>query len=306
MVGSGLLGGAIRRAIAARPDFELAIIPALPWTDSTRFTESVEKSFAALLSASCDWCVIWAAGAANMTSSPDQIERELDQYRIVLNSMATVLGTAPHRGQFFLASSVGAVYAGSENPPFTESSMVNATSPYGELKVAMEQSTRDFARVSATPTVIGRITNLYGPGQRLDKMQGLITHLILSRYGKKPMSIFVPLDTVRDYFYVDDCAELILDSLNRLRSRTESSDAAVTKIFGSGEATSISALLGHLRFITKVPPAIAIGVRESSVYQAPDLRIRSTVWPDLDRRANMPLPAGFHSTVLDVLRLLAR
>ena len=296
----------MRRAIAARPDFELATIPSLPWTDAVLFKGSVEASFAALLKASPDWCVIWAAGAANMSSSPDQIKRELDQFRIVLDSMATVLGNTAHHGQFFLASSVGAVYAGSDGPPFTESSMVNATSPYGELKVAMEQSTRDFARVSATPTLIGRITNLYGPGQRLDKMQGLITHLILSRYGKKPTTIFVPLDTVRDYFYVDDCAELILDSLNRLESRMESSDTAVTKIFGSGEATSISALLGHLRFITKVPPAIAIGVRESSVYQAPDLRIRSTVWPDLDRRATTPLPAGFHSTVLDVIRLLQR
>ena len=296
----------MRRSIAARPNYELAPLPGLPWDNPAAFRGAVEANFTALRAASEKWCVIWAAGVANMASSAEQISQELEQFRLVLQVLAKSLGTQPHNGIFFLASSVGAVYAGSENPPFTESTRICATSPYGELKVSMERSSTEFALASRTPIVIGRITNLYGPGQRVDKMQGLITHLILSRFGKVPMSIFVPLDTVRDYFYVDDCAELILDSLNRLTLHGESTATAVVKILGSGEATSISALLGHLRFITKVPPAIALGWRESSAYQAADLRVRSIVWPDIDRRAKMPLAAGFHSTILDVLKLIQR
>jgi UDP-glucose 4-epimerase len=156
------------------------------------------------------------------------------------------------------------------------------------------------------PSVIGRITNLYGPGQRLDKSQGLISHLLLSRFGNIPATIFVPLETVRDYFYVDDCARLVLDSLWELERLGVRRGTAVTKIFGSGQGVSISSLLGHLRFITKAAPSVVIGRRPSAKFQAPDLRIRSIVWPHLDRREKTPIAAGFHATMIDVLSALQR
>ena len=55
--------------------------------------------------------------------------------------------------------------------------------------------------------MIGRFSNLYGPGQNLGKLQGLISRLALSAVTRQPINIFVPLDTIRDYVYVDDAAQ---------------------------------------------------------------------------------------------------
>lgn len=306
VIGSGLLGGAIRRTVIGRSDWKLVELPSLPWADPGSLASVTLQNFDALRQGHSEWSIVWAAGVASMSSSAEAIERELDQFRVVMNTLERAILASETRGSLFFASSVGAVYAGSAAPPFTEETTIEPTSPYGSLKAAMEEVVRAFAAASSTPTLIGRITNLYGPGQSVEKLQGLITHLILARYGGRPTSIFVPLDTVRDYLYVDDCAHLVLDALLRLEAESAATVPVVTKILGSGEAVSISTLLGHLRFITKVSPAVALGIHESSSYQAPDLRVRSVVWPELDRRSRMPLAAGFHATMLDVLRLLQR
>ena len=66
---------------------------------------------------------------------------------------------------------------------------------------------------------MGRIANLYGPGQGLEKPQGLISQIIRSHLIRTPISIYVPLDTMRDYLFAPDCGELVVDALRRLPAR---------------------------------------------------------------------------------------
>jgi UDP-glucose 4-epimerase len=269
----------------------------------------VRRTFRTLLERSersaQSWSVVWAAGGALPSGTRELFENELAQFRVALSVMTEEIEVARTRGTMFYSSSGGAVYAGSSQPPFTEASTPVPISPYGWHKLAMEEAVKEFAKSSGTAVMAGRITNLYGPGQSVDKLQGLISHLALARFGTRSASIFVPLETVRDYLYVDDCAAVILDALDRLRSEAESSAVvAVTKIIGSGTGVTISTLLGYARALTKAPLRVAFGSTPNTKNQAVDLRMRSVVWPELDRREYTPLAAGFHATTLDVLRIL--
>jgi UDP-glucose 4-epimerase len=309
VVGSGLLGGAIRRVARVSHEWTVVEVPALPWSSPAEMRGAAAANVRSLRGRAdtedCGWSIVWAAGASTVASNDDQTALEAHQFRVILDAMREA-SVGDDRGSLFFPSSVGAVYAGSDSPPFTEETPVAATSPYGRLKLKLEEIVAEFSRETGTPSVIGRVTNLYGPGQRLDKSQGLISHLLLSRYGDLPATIFVPLETVRDYFYVDDCARLVLDSLLELERSGAKPGTVVTKIFGSGQGVSISSLLGYLRFITKAAPSVSIGRRPSAKFQAADLRIKSIVWPHLDRREKTPIAAGFHATMIDVLGTLQR
>jgi UDP-glucose 4-epimerase len=307
----GLLGSGVARAVASRQDWSLFPAEPLPWSEPRAFDAAVRRSVRELIKAAAAqgrrWTIVWAAGAAVTSSLPAQFDGERDQLRRFLGILAKEAAGSKAAGSVFFASSGGAVYAGSANPPFTEDTATVPLAPYGLFKVEMEAELKAFAAASNVPVLIGRITNLYGPGQRLDKMQGLLSHLALSRFSGKPVFIFVPLETVRDYVFVDDCAQQILDALERLTAASDlPRPPVVTKIFGSGEGVSISLLLGLYRAVTKAAPRVVLGTTPSSQFQALDLRMRSVVWPDLDRRARMPLAAGFHATMMDVLGRLQR
>ena len=63
----------------------------------------------------------------------------------------------------------------------------------------MEADLRRFAAATGTAVLVGRIANLYGPGQNLAKPQGLVSQLCLANLTGQPLSIYVSLDTLRDY-----------------------------------------------------------------------------------------------------------
>ncbi|MCW2675807.1 MAG: nucleoside-diphosphate sugar epimerase, partial [Modestobacter sp.] len=63
----------------------------------------------------------------------------------------------------------------------------------------------------------------------------------------------------------------------------------------------ISNLLGHIRSLAKGQPNVMLGYSAEASMQGLDLRITSTVWPDLDKRQLTSLPAGIKATMDDVL-----
>lgn len=306
----GLLGSSVERAVVKRPGWTLARMEPLLWNDPAEFISGARASIRSFLTAAArqqaEWNIVWAAGVAVTSSPAARFDDERAQLRQFLECLADETGAARTCGNVFFASSAGGVYAGASGPPFTENTPAVPLAPYGAFKLEMEQELRVFAEASGAAVVVGRVANLYGPGQRLDKMQGLISHLAVSRFAAKPVFIFVPLETVRDYIFVDDCAELILDTLKRMSEEKArlSSPTFITKIIASGQAVSISSLLGYYRAITKSAPRVVLGTVSAAQYQAIDLRVRSVVWPELDRRERMPLEAGFHATMMDVLSLM--
>jgi UDP-glucose 4-epimerase len=304
----GLLGSATAAAITRRSGWELLPAEPLPWADDDALTAAASATATRLMETAAtdraNWAVLWLAGNAVTSTPPEAISRELRQLRLVLDAVGGAVayqGTSGS-GAVFYASSAGGVYGGSAHPPFDENSEPVPISGYGRFKLDAEASLFDFSRATGVSVLAGRIANLYGPGQKLGKMQGLISHLAKAQFSPKPASIFVPLETMRDYIFVRDCAELVLDCVARLRTVTAAAGRTeVVKNLASGQAVTISNLLGHIRTLAKSKPNVMLGYSAEASMQGLDLRITSSVWPDLDRRQLTSLPAGIKATMDDVL-----
>ncbi|MTD14106.1 NAD-dependent epimerase/dehydratase family protein [Nakamurella sp. YIM 132087] len=301
----GLLGGAVRRAALAR---RLPVLTSeVPWTEADPTRRVLTGDIDRMLDAGDGgWRIAWCAGGGVTGSTAEALRQEVRVFRTFLDDLAArSVGT---RGSVFVASSAGALYAGAAGAPFTERSAVAPLAPYGRAKVEMEQAADDFARRTGHRVVLGRIANLYGPGQDMNKGQGLVSHLCRAHLERRPLSVFVPLDTVRDYLFVDDCARMVLDLLDRCDTVADSTvtstvgtdtgnPGAVVKILASGQGTTIGALLGECRRLFKRTPKVVLGSSDTARFQARDLRLRSVVWPEIDRRPLTTLPAGIDATI---------
>jgi len=312
----GLLGQSLEAAFDPTGSPELLWRPPEPiaWSAPRAGAEDLRHQVGTFLRAAGDrpWSVAWCAGAGVTGSSGPALQLEL----AALGETLEALAAAPRRsdGAFFFASSAGGVYAGVGAPPYNESSPVRPLGAYGQAKLDAEALVTAWSHRTGTPSLIGRIANLYGPGQNLAKGQGLISQICRSHLTGQPVSIYVSLDTLRDYFFAPDCAEMIVEGLARLRQEQSAAQSGrgagmvsglvTTKILASQRAITIGAVIGEMRRIFKRSPRIVLGASPISALQARDLSLRSRVWPDLDRRALTPFPVGVATTSADLLRRL--
>lgn len=278
VVGSGgLLGRAVVTELSRRGHDVVTSV--VPWTDNARARDVVIED--AQRHRDVD-NVVWCAGAGVNGTSRDEFAQENQLLASVLDRLDC--------GTFFHASSAGGVYAGTPNAPHDENSVPSPLGDYGHAKLDAEALVR---RLSSR-TIIGRFANLYGPGQNLSKPQGLISHLCRGYLLASPVSIYVPMDTLRDYLFVTDAAEMVGDALEHAVTVSETS---TTKIFASGQAVTIGAILGACRSVFHRRPNVVQAASPLSAMQGSDLRLRSVVWPEIDRRTHRTLHAGIASTL---------
>jgi len=289
------------------------------WRPSGGFTWHDQETLEQELSLACrtfaeevgtsSWQVAWCAGAGVVASDSMDLERETRALARLLKALTNELcGQGRSSGSLFLASSAGGLYAGGKRPPFDEDSPVAPISPYGWAKLEQESLARQWSMETGTPLLIGRLSNLYGPGQKLSKAQGLITHMCQRIIARQPLVLYVPLDTIRHYLFAKDAGWLVADGIARLH--LEASQAAATptvvKVLASAQPTTVSTLLAQLRSITKRPVSVITAVSPNSGRQPRDLRMASRVWPDLDRRPMTSLSEGMRSVLAEILESSAR
>jgi CDP-paratose 2-epimerase len=77
-------------------------------------------------------------------------------------------------------------------------------SPYGCSKGAADQYVIDYSRSYNMPTVVFRMSCIYGPHQYGNEDQGWVAHFMLQALNNKPVTIFGDGKQVRDILYVDD------------------------------------------------------------------------------------------------------
>ena len=299
----GLIGSAINRQSSNA--FHTS---AIPWADyeATLSALALQLNDFRAKSQSGPWAIIWAAGAATVASS----EAETTQETLVLKGFLELLKAAPPQGAgvFFLVSSAGGVFAGALNPPFTETSEPNPISPYGLAKLANEQLAQRIL-TECCQVIIGRFSNIYGPGQKLDKLQGLISRLALSAITKEPINIFVPLSTVRDYIYVDDAADAAHAWINETHTRnatgSNTPNTSSVKIIAAGQGTSIGQLIRITQDVSHRKVPIAMGSHPSSAVQAADLRFIPSTLAGVDLPVTS-MPVGVKQVVDAILRQLQK
>ena len=116
-------------------------------------------------------------------------------------------------GGLFVASSAGGVYAGSSDPPFTERSVPRPISPYGRQSWNTSVSATLWGEAHGIPVLIGRIANLYGPGQDMSKAQGLVSQLALTASAEADHALCSARHNARLHL----CSRLCADDCTRAR-----------------------------------------------------------------------------------------
>jgi UDP-glucose 4-epimerase len=286
--GGGLFGQALVRASE-----NVFKAPRIPWGDETAALATLSESLSAFRNqAPEDWSIIWAAGHATTSSTPEQTAAELRLFSAFVEQLKQ--NTPSGRGVFGLTSSAGGVYAGSADPPFTSSTTPVPLSAYGHLKLDQERIAQSLS--PEIPVVSLRLSNLYGPGQNLTKLQGIISHLALATITRNPVNIFVPLDTLRDYVYVDDAAN---KAMNWMHAALVAQGGS-TRVVGSGQPQTLGRIVTLMRAISHVRIPIAFGLDISAAFQTPDLRLTPDVCPSTHKLAITPLPVGMRTVISDI------
>jgi len=300
VIGAGGLFGSSLARTATHQGYRVTTSRKIPWTDpeaaGVHLLADARDFLNQAQSDSAPWTIAWAAGHVTTASSPAAAEQELRLFTDFITGLTDLIeqNKDPKRGRFLLASSAGGIYSGASNPPFDAATPPSPAGPYGNLKFEQENTARKHLSTCVDVTV-ARLANLYGPGQDLAKLQGLISRLALSAVTREPLTMFVPLDTLRDYIYVDDASRLALHWLNEVSSPQN------TRVIASGQPTSLGQLISLMQDITHSRIPVAYGLHPSAALQAPDLRLV----PDSDSITRnwtpMPLPAGVKLVYQDIL-----
>jgi CDP-paratose 2-epimerase len=108
-------------------------------------------------------------------------------------------------------------------------------SPYGCSKGAADQYVHDYARIYDLPTVVFRMSCIYGPRQFGTEDQGWVAHFMLATAAGRTLTIYGDGKQVRDLLYVDD-----LVAAFKLAALHIESTAGKVYNMGGGQANSIS------------------------------------------------------------------
>jgi CDP-paratose 2-epimerase len=80
-------------------------------------------------------------------------------------------------------------------------------SPYGCSKGAADQYVRDYARIYDLPTVVFRMSCIYGPRQFGNEDQGWLAHFIIAAVTGRPITVYGDGKQVRDVLFVEDLVQ---------------------------------------------------------------------------------------------------
>jgi UDP-glucose 4-epimerase len=290
----GLLGSAVSRTMG--PKF---MEHPVPWGNHDAAVEVLDSDLERFTRAAHDddWSIIWAAGSGVVGTTADKLAAET---RIISHLLTRLRDSRPSgRGAFFLSSSAGGVYAGSTHPPFRESTAPRPLSPYGETKLAHEEILRTTLE-GCVPLVIGRFSNLAGPGQNFVKQQGLISQLCRAAVTRQSLNVFVPMETLRDYLYIDDAAAMVR-TLVQDAVRNQPSTPMVRNI-SSQRPVSVCTILRTVQQVAHRTVRIALGTSPSSKFHVRDLRLCTDFPQDFHDVAITPLPVTVKRVYDDVLR----
>lgn len=274
----GLLGSSVWRELGAdgwRFDAELH------WADSPRLSRdfgAAVRAFGERLAAEPGrpWTIAWCAGAGVVATSAQALEAETRALQEFLGLVAADRELSARVGCVSLASSAGGVYAGCFVSPISEATAPQPISPYGHAKLAQEELLTSWAMSQPNVSVlIARFSNLYGPAQRLHKAQGLISHASRCLIHGVALHIYVSLDTIRDYIFVDDAARALVVALRRLGHEKR---ASILKVIASENEISIAGLLGVFRQISRRRLRVIAGLHRLAVLQPRRLQFRSQIW----------------------------
>ena len=177
--------------------------------------------------------ILHLAGQVAVTTS---VEDPRPDFEVNLFGTFNVLEAARLSGArpAFIVSSTNKVYGGMEDlevveeetrcrfaggiAAVSEERPLDFHSPYGCSKGAADQYVRDYARIYGLPTVVFRMSCIYGPRQFGNEDQGWVAHFLISGAKGRPVTVYGNGKQVRDILYVDDLIRAFRAAAERIRS----------------------------------------------------------------------------------------
>ena len=98
-----------------------------------------------------------------------------------------------------------------DEQPFTENNKYKPNSPYSASKASSDHLVRAYNKTYSLPTLITSCSNNYGPFQYPEK---LIPLVINNAIREKPLPIYGDGKQIRDWLYVEDHCNAIIEVLN--------------------------------------------------------------------------------------------
>ncbi|HEX8246133.1 MAG TPA: SDR family NAD(P)-dependent oxidoreductase [Longimicrobium sp.] len=132
-------------------------------------------------------------------------------------------------------------------PGVGEDARLDFHSPYGCSKGAADQYVHDYARIFGLPTVVFRMSCIYGTRQFGTEDQGWVAHFGRAMLRGEPLTIYGDGCQVRDVLWIDDL-------VRALRLAAEKIDTVAGEVFNIGgghrNAVSVTGVIDRLRDIT--------------------------------------------------------
>ncbi len=108
----------------------------------------------------------------------------------------------------FIHISTDEVYGslGAKDPPFTEETSYNPSSPYSASKASSDHLVKAFYRTYGLPAIVTNCSNNFGPYQFPEKLIPLmITHIL----DERELPVYGKGENIRDWLYVSDHCEAL-------------------------------------------------------------------------------------------------
>jgi len=146
--------------------------------------------------------VVYAAGSVLPRKEP-ALPAALQADVEPLAELLAVLTAKSTPTRFLLLSSGGAVY-GPSDEVLTEASPTAPASVYGLTRTFMEDAVLFASRLSQIRGLVFRLSNIYGPGQRLGGGSTFILKALHCALNQEPLPLIGAGDQTKDFLYLDD------------------------------------------------------------------------------------------------------
>ncbi len=171
-----------------------------------------------------------------------------------------------------------------------ESRPLEFHSPYGCSKGAADQYVLDYARMYGLPTVVFRMSCIYGRRQLGTEDEGWVAHFALQMLRDGALTVYGDGRQVRDILYIDDLLDAMLAATDHIQ---ETAGKAFNIGGGPDNAVSLLDVINQLEELSGVEPQIRYGPRrkgDQSYYVSDTRRFaKVTGWtPQMGAQRGVP------------------
>lgn len=225
--GAGFIGSALVRLMLNRDSplrgQSLLVVDKLTYAGDLKRLEAVKGKYKFYKADICDIKQLKQIFAEEKPQIVVNFSAETHVDRSIVNSIpfleTNIRGTQTlldiskkYKIQKFIHISSDEVYGEINKGKFTEDSPLKPNSPYAASKAATDLFIRSYIRTYDFPAIIIRPCNNYGPWQYPEK---LIPLAILKILRNEKVPIYADGKNVREWLFVNDCAEGILQILEK-------------------------------------------------------------------------------------------